>query len=129
MKKILLSLSVFAVLGLQATEINISMKNMRDGLLEIQDGFLYNNKDAVISGIKKIKIANEIFSDKESVAIYLPKDKKKMSSVTLMSAKRLNADLDAMGEYIADDKMLEAAELHSDVMKDCTRCHAIVRAW
>lgn len=129
MKKILLSLSVFAVLGLQATEINISMKSMRDGLLEIQDGFLYNNKDAVISGIKKIKIANEIFSDKESVAIYLPKDKKKMSSVTLMSAKRLNADLDAMGEYIADDKMLEAAELHSDVMKDCTRCHAIVRAW
>lgn len=129
MKKLLLSLSVFAVLGLQATEINTSMKSMRDGLLEIQDGFLYNNKDAVVSGIKKIKVANEIFSDKESVAIYLPKDKKKMSSVTLMSAKRLNADLDAMSEYIADNKMLEAAELHSDVMKDCTRCHAIVRAW
>jgi hypothetical protein len=129
MKKLVLSLSVLAVLGLQATDINTNMQTMRDGLLEIQDGFLYNNKDAVVVGIKKIEKANEIFHSKEAVEKYLPKEKKKMAGVTLLSAKRLNSDLEAMNAYISDNKMLEAAEIHSDVMKDCTRCHAIVRGW
>lgn len=129
MKKFVLSLSVLAVFGLQATDINTNMQSMKDGLVEIQDGFLYNNKNGVVSGIAKIKEANEIFHDKESVAKYLPKEKKKLGAVTLLSAKRLSADLDAMSEYISEGKMLEAAEIHSDVMKDCTRCHAIVRGW
>lgn len=129
MKKIVMSLSAFFVLGLYATDINTNMQTMKEGLNSIQDGFLYNNKEAVVSGIETIKEANKIFHSKESVEKYLPKEKKKMVGVTLMSAKRLNADLDAMSEYLSQNNMLEAAVLHSDVIKDCTRCHAIVRGW
>lgn len=129
MKKIVVSLSAFLILGLQATDINTNMHTMKEGLESIQDGFLYNNQEAVASGIVQIKKANEIFHDKDSVAKYLPKDKKKLVGVTLLSAKRLSSDLDAMSEYLAQGNMLEAAVLHSDIIKDCTRCHAIVRGW
>lgn len=129
MNKFILGLSMVAALSLGASEIGSNMKNMRDGLLEIQDGFLYNNKEGVVAGIAKIKKSNEIFHDKNSVAVYLPTDKKHLGAVTLLSAKRLNSDLDAMGEYIGQNNMFEAAAIHSDVMKDCTRCHAIVRGW
>lgn len=129
MNKFILGLSMVAVMSLGASDIGANMKHMRDGLLEMQDGFLYNNKDAVIAGIAKVKKSNEAFHDKESVATYLPADKKHLGAVTLLSAKRLNADLDAMSEYLGQSNMLEAAAIHSDVMKDCTRCHAIVRGW
>jgi hypothetical protein len=129
MKKLVLGLSIFAALSLHAGDIGTDMKSMRDGLQEIQDGFLYNNSSSVVSGIDKIEMVNKVFHSKESIESFLPQDKKMLVGVTLLSAKSLNSDLEAMREYIKQNKMLEAAALHSDVMKDCTRCHAIVRGW
>ncbi|MDO8454480.1 MAG: hypothetical protein Q7S59_07925 [Sulfurimonas sp.] len=129
MKKIVVSLCVLVTLGLQANDIASDMKTMRDGLQEMQDGFLYNNSKSVVSGIDKIEKVNGSLHSKESIESFLPQEKKKLVGVTLLSAKSLNSDLEAMREYIKQNKMLEAAALHSDVMKDCTRCHAIVRGW
>ena len=48
MKKVLVCLSLFAALGLQADEsVQVTMKDMRDGLVQVQDGFLYNNKENI----------------------------------------------------------------------------------
>ncbi|MCX6052859.1 MAG: hypothetical protein NTZ60_10170 [Campylobacterales bacterium] len=129
MKRLVLSLSLLVSLGLQANDIGSNMKMMRDGLLEVQDGFLYNNKATVLSGIAKIETSNEMFHDKKSVETTLPTDKKKLVGVTLLSAQHLKTDLQSMNEYLAQGNMLEAASIYSDVIRDCTRCHAIVRGW
>jgi hypothetical protein len=130
MKKILLALSVLAVLGLQADDtLNANMKTMRDGLMEIQDGFLYNNKDGVLAGITKIEKANAIFHDQKSVEQYLPKAQQRLSSVAVFSTKYLNSYLAEMKEYVKNDQLLEASSIHSEVVRNCTRCHAIVRGW
>lgn len=129
MKKLVLSLSILVSLSLQANDIGSNMKMMRDGLLEVQDGFLYNNKATVVSGIAKIETSNEMFHDKKSVEETLPADKKKLVGVTLLSAQHLKTDLQSMSEYLTQGNMLEAASIYSDVIRDCTRCHAIVRGW
>lgn len=129
MKKLVLSLSILASLGLQASDIGTNMKTMRDGLLEIQDGFLYNSKTTVASGIAKIEASNEMFHNQKSIEVYLPEHKKALVGVTLLSAQHLKADLESMSAYLGQENMLEAASVYSDVIRDCTRCHAIVRGW
>lgn len=130
MKKILIGLSMVAALGLQASDdINSNMKTMRDGLVEIQDGFLYNSKEMVIKGLVRVKKANEIFHDRKSVSKYLPADKKRLANVALLSAKSLNHSLDEMRQYIESDKINEASASSTAIIQNCTRCHAVVRGW
>jgi len=129
MKKLALSLTLLVTMGLEANDIAQNMKVMREGLLEIQDGFLYNSKTTVLGGIAKVESSNEMFHDKKSVEVYLPEDKKGLVGVTLLSAKNMKADLQTMSAYLAQDKMLEAASAYADVIRDCTRCHAVVRGW
>lgn len=129
MKKILIGLSIFTALSLQAADMNTNMKDMRDGLQEIQDGFLYNNKDGVLAGIDKVQKANKMYDSKKSVEAFLPKGKERMASVALLSAKNMDVDLEEMKLYVEAGQMLEASSVTADVIRSCTRCHAIVRGW
>ena len=82
MKKILISLGLLGVMSLQAADsVSVTMKDMRDGLSQVQDGFLYNNKASILDGISKIQKANAIFHDEKSAATVLPQDKKKFSKM------------------------------------------------
>lgn len=132
MKKLILSLALIASLGLSATasdELSVSMKDMRDGLQLIQDGFSYNNKDGILVGIEKIQKANEIFHDKKSSAKFLPKNKQKFAKISYLSAKNLDFGLEQMKAYVEVDKIIDASDSMSSVVHSCTRCHAIVRGW
>ena len=132
MKKILFGLAVIAALGLQATasdELKTNMTEMRDGLQQIQDGFSYNNKNDILTGIAKIQKANEMFHDSKSAAAYLPKEKQKFSKVSFLSANSLNRNLEEMKEYVNVDKIVDASDSMAGVVHSCTRCHAIVRGW
>ena len=132
MKKILFGLAVLAALGLQATasdEIKTNMDAMRDGLQSIQDGFSYNNKSAILSGITKIQKANDMFHDVKSAAKYLPKDKQRLAKVSFLSTRTLNTSLNTMKEYVDNGDIINAADSMTGVVKSCTRCHAIVRGW
>ena len=130
MRKILVGLSLFAALGLQASDdIQVTMKDMRDGLTEVQDGFLFNNKDGILSGIAKITKANEIFHDADSAASFLPKDKKKFSKIAYISTKNLNLYLSSMKDYVEEGSIVNASDAYSGVVRSCTHCHAITRGW
>ena len=132
MKRVLFGLAVIAALGLQATasdEIATNMKEMRDGLQSIQDGFSYNNKEGILKGIDQVKKANAMFHDTKSAAKYLPTNKQKYAKVSFLSAHSLNASLDQMKEYVKIDKIVDASDSMSGVVHSCTRCHAIVRGW
>ena len=132
MKKILFGLAVIAALGLQATasdNLQANMKEMRDGLQQIQDGFSYNKKSWILDGISKVKKANSMFQDTKSATAYLPKNKQKFSKVAFLSAHSLNSSLDQMKEYVSLGKIVAASDSISGVVHSCTRCHAIVRGW
>ncbi len=129
MKKILVGLSLFAALGLQASDIAVTMKDMRDGLVEVQDGFLYNNKDSILSGIEKITKANAVFHNEKSAASILPEDKKKFSKIAYISTKNLNLYLGTMKDYVDEGSIVNASDAYSGVVRSCTHCHAITRGW
>ena len=132
MKKILIGLAVLAALGLQATasdELKTNMDAMRDGLQSIQDGFSYNNKSAILSGIAKIQKANNMFHDEKSAGKFLPKGKQKFSKIAFLSTHSLNSNLEQMKEYVNLGKIVDASDSISGIVHSCTRCHAIVRGW
>ena len=132
MKKILFGLAVLTALGLQATandEIKTNMKEMRDGLQSIQDGFSYNNKEGILSGIAKIEKANSMFHDQKSAAKHLPAKKQRFAKVSFLSTRTLNTSLSTMKEYVNAGDIINAADSMTGVVKSCTRCHAIVRGW
>ena len=130
MKKILLGLSVLVTLNLHADyAMATNMKEMRDGLQSIQDGFSYNNKEGILEGIAKIKKANEAFDNQEKAAGFLPKNKKHLAKLSFLSAKTLNIGLEEMQTYVEADKIIDASNSMSRVVHSCTRCHALVRGW
>ncbi len=130
MKKVLLCLCVLTILGLQASDdIGANMKGMRDGLVEIQDGFLYNQKDSILSGIKKIEKLNDELHSKKTVLALLPKDKKRFLNIALISAKSLASNLQEMREYIEQNHYTEASSTNAIIIRNCTRCHSVVRGW
>lgn len=129
MRKFLLGLSVVAVMGLGATEIGENMKSMRDGLTQIQDGFLYNKKDSILEGISKVEEANKQLHNKKFVSSFLPTDKKGFLNVALISAKSLSTNLAEMREYVNHDQFTEASSTNAVIVRNCTRCHAVVRGW
>ncbi len=130
MKKILISLSLLAAVSLQASEsVPVTMKNMRDGMVQVQDGFLYNNKDSILKGIEQIQKANSIFHDDKSAAAILPADKKKYSKVAYISTKNLNMYLSTLKDFVQDGSIVNASDAYSGVVRSCTHCHAITRGW
>lgn len=130
MKKFFFGLSILAALGLQADDSLVSnMASMREGMHSVQDGFLYNNKNMIQSGLEKITKANEMFHDEASAGEFLPKEKKGLSKVAYLSTKSLNLYLSEMEENVKQNKIIEASSSFSGIMHSCTRCHAIVRGW
>lgn len=130
MKKILLGLFVITTLSLQAQyTMETNMKDMRDGLQAIQDGFSYNNREGILEGIAKIRKANEMFATQEAAAKFLPKDKKRLAKISFLSTKTLNISLEEMKAYVETGKIIDASNSMSRVMHSCTRCHALVRGW
>ncbi len=130
MKKILISLGLLGVMSLQAADsVSVTMKDMRDGLSQVQDGFLYNNKASILDGISKIQKANAIFHDEKSAATVLPQDKKKFSKMAYISTKNLNMYLSTMKDFVNDGSIVNASDAYSGVVHSCTHCHAITRSW
>lgn len=130
MKKLLIGLSLLGAVGVQASEdISLTMKNMRDGMILIQDGFLYNKKDSILSGIQKVQQANSIFRDVKSTELILPPQKKKYSTIAYISAKNLDIYLGKMRDFIDENSTINASDTYSGVIYSCTHCHAITRDW
>ncbi len=130
MKKLLISLILLSAIGVHASEdIPLNMKNMRDGMILIQDGFLYNKKESILSGITKIQQANSIFQDAKCAEAILPSEKKKYATIAYISAKNLNMYLIKMKDFIDENSTVNAADAYSGVIHSCTHCHAITRGW
>ena len=128
-----------ALLGCLLTSVNLvaddeqvlldKMKDMRNGMVQIQDGFFYNKVDKIKKGVKLIEDANLIFKDIATTKRYLPKSKKHMGGMTLNSAKKINLELDDLSKAIKKNKFHEASRAYSNIVNNCTSCHATIRGW
>lgn len=107
----------------------MKMKDMRDAMHDINDGFFFNNKVGILKGIDKLKEANEIFATMEDVKKYLPAKIKHMSGISYNNARKISMNLDNMKNYINAGKFSQAASSYTDIVNSCTACHAIVRGW
>lgn len=106
-----------------------SMSIMEMGMTEIQQGFLNNNLELIKSGSKLVKEGNTLFSKKEVIEKYLPKDKKHMVNVAENAAKRIDLDVTVLELNLDDKAYINAANAYSDMLNACARCHSIVRSW
>jgi CHAD domain-containing protein len=112
----------------QADEVLINnMKDMRNGLVDIQDGFLYNKKDKIISGIKLVKNANGMFANKDDIAKHLPANKKHMANMGFNSAKNITKALEQLDKNIKSNNYSKGADSVATIIKNCTSCHSVVR--
>ncbi|PLY04325.1 MAG: hypothetical protein C0625_16730 [Arcobacter sp.] len=106
-----------------------SMSLMEQGMTQIQQGFLNNNVELIRSGSKLVKEGNSLFSHKDVIVQYLPKDKKHMVNVAAKAAKRIDLDVTVLELNLDDKAYINAANAYSDILNACARCHSIVRSW
>ena len=102
---------------------------MEKGMTQIQQGFLNNNIGLIKEGTKLVGEGNAMFSDKEVIAKYLPKNKKHMANVAENTSKRIALDVNVLDLNLDAKAYVNASNAYSDMLNACSRCHAIVRNW
>ncbi len=105
------------------------MKNMRDGMNLINDGFFYNEKDKINSGLDLLKNANKMFKTQADVKKSLPVKKKHMVGLSFKSAQDINKNIAKMEKLIKQNKFSKASGNYANIINSCTSCHKIVRNW
>lgn len=127
MKKVILALVMTSVIALaDATTVDATMKLMKQGMDEVQTGFLYNNKEALSKGISTLENANAIFSTVD-VTSFIPHNNK--VQVTNNINKNLADDLKAFKKSLAEKNFSDATANYGKVLNDCLSCHIIIRGW
>ena len=105
-----------------------SMKDMRNSLVKINDGFLYNNTQMILEGTDELEKSTKIFQSND-LKTYLPKNKQNMAPVAVSLSKRLYIYTNDIKTYTKNDKLANAADVYPDLVKACTSCHKIIRGW
>lgn len=67
-----------------------TMRDMENGLSNVQKGFLYNNPVLIKEVVDAIHAANTLFNNMDETKKFLPKEKQHLSNVALNASKRIN---------------------------------------
>lgn len=127
MKKVILALVMTSVIALaDATTIDATMKLMKQGMDDIQSGFLYNSKATILKGVDTVENANAIFS-RVDVSTFIAHNNK--VQVTKNINKNLAQDLAELKKAVSDEKYSKATASYGNVVNDCLSCHIIIRGW
>ena len=105
-------------------QISEKMKLMRDGMVTIQDGFLYNQVDLAHKGISMLEDSLKV--DKKAL---LPQNKTNMIGMVQRTTTNIENSLKNMSEFLKNKDIANAAAEYSNVVNACTICHKIVRGW
>lgn len=126
MKKVILALAVSATLSFASeSTIGATMNLMKQGMNQIQQGFMYNSKDDIKQGIEIVTSSNNIFKHVD-VADFI---KSKKVTVAKNINKNLAKDLKALKKAIDGANYSEATVQYAKVMNECMACHTIIRGW
>ena len=106
-----------------------SMSKMDSGMNMIQKGFMHNDESLIRSGVSLVEEGNKMFSHPDTIAKYLPENKKHMVNVAENQSKRITLNASIMNLQLDEKSYVNAAHAYSDMLNACSRCHAIVRNW
>jgi cytidylate kinase len=127
MKKIALSLAISSMMLMaNDTTITATMSLMNQGLTEVQSGFMYNNKENVMKGIKIMESANSIFKHVD-VRTFIPNNNK--VQVTKNINNNLEKNLEILKQDVKKRRYSDATKSYANVMNNCLACHTVIRGW
>ena len=127
MQKIILALVISSVMALaDQTTIQSTMKLMKQGMNQIQSGFMYSSKEDLLQGIETIENSNAIFK-KVDVSTFIVHNNK--IQVTKNINTNLAEDLKLFKKAVEANEYSDATKYYGKVMNDCFSCHTIIRGW
>lgn len=126
MKKVILALAVSATLSFASdSTLGATMNLMKQGMNQIQQGFMYNSRIDIQQGIEIVTNSNDIFKHVD-VANFIKSNK---VTVAKNINHNLSEDLKALKKAVDNAKYTEATVQYGKVMSQCIACHTIIRGW
>lgn len=128
---IVLGLFCASVNGGEAEHRTMLMKDMRtmlDAMEQIQRGGLYSSTVEMREGVKKLQGTLKTL-ESEDVKWILPKDQKYAYQFAQKSAQMLRLYSDDIIHSIENNRMDDALEDYTQLLKQCTSCHIRIRNW
>lgn len=127
MKKVILALALTSAATFASdTTIDATMQLMKQGMEQVQMGFMYNSKDDIRKGIETLENSNAIFKNVD-VSKFIANNNKIQATKNIN--ENLEANLKSLRESIADGKYADATKHYGEVLNDCVSCHTIIRGW
>lgn len=127
MKKVILALALTSAATFASdTTIDATMQLMKQGMEQVQQGFMYNSKEDIKKGIETLENSNAIFKNVD-VAKFINKNNKIQATKNIN--ENLEANLKAFKEAANAGKYSEATKFYGKVTNDCVSCHTIIRGW
>ena len=104
------------------------MRTMLDAMEQIQRGGLYSSTDEMKLGVKKLQGTLKVL-ESEKVKIILPKDQAYAYKFAQKTAHMLRLYSDDLVASIEANRMDDALEDYTQLLRQCTSCHIRIRNW
>ncbi|WP_201352996.1 hypothetical protein [Hydrogenimonas urashimensis] len=109
-----------------------TMTSMADGLMKIQKGILYNERETLLAGVRALKRVREGYLTKHGEALkkFEPDNPKFALSLAMKSEQNIERYVRMMREDIFtkhDYSKIAAGYTH--IMQECVGCHQKLRKW
>ena len=127
MKKVILALALTSAATFASdTTIDATMQLMKQGMEQVQKGFMYNSKEDIKKGIETLENSNAIFKNVD-VSKFIAHNNKVQATKNIN--KNLAVDLKAFKDAVVAGKYSDATNFYGKVVNDCVSCHTIIRGW
>ena len=116
------------LLGAPKADMAQDMRTMLTAMQEIEASGFYNNKDGMKNGVTKLKsgLASLLTTDAKK---YLPDDTAYANRFAKKSADMINMYADDLVDSLNHNRMNDALENYTLILKQCTSCHTRMRAY
>ncbi len=109
-------------------ELMGEMKAMLNAMEEIQSGGLYSCGDCMKGGVKKLQDALKSL-ESEDVKEILPKGQEYAYKFAQKRAQMLKLYSDDLVNAVNENRMDDALQDYTQLLRECTSCHIRIRNW
>lgn len=104
------------------------MRTMLKAMQSIEAAGFYNDKASMQEGVKTLKTGLATLLSRDAKE-YLPQDKAYANKFAQKSAKMITMYADDLLDSLNHDKMDDALENYTLILKQCTSCHSRIRSY
>ena len=123
-----LSLHAAAVPTEKQTQLAVDMRAMLAALETIQMAGFYNDKEAMKTGVKRLKAGLSSLHSTDAKS-YLPDDKAYADKFAIKRATMIDMYADDLADSLDHDNLDDALEDYAQILKQCTSCHMRIRPY